>query len=296
MTEDDTQLGRYKEVFSLLAHEIRIDILLASLRQWQAVHTEPQRYSELMRAVGIRDSGKFNYHLNRLRGAFVHKTEDGYVPTGAATALYRAVIAHRPTETVSRSAVTLDRHCLECESPLELSYERDFLTIECPTCEGERHSITYPLPANAFEGRTDDELARMMYDRARAHISMARSGQCPECAGTTTRTIRLDTVNGTDGPIESDDSQDASRIMISCDTCRWEVRCGMLLALLPDARVAGGLAEVDVPVDTAFPWELPTPTVQFVDDSEITLTIKGPTGAVEVIIDYDLNIHSVSRV
>lgn len=296
MTGDDNRPGRHREVFSLLAHEIRVDILLASLTQWQAVYTEPRRYSDLMRSVGIRDSGKFNYHLSRLRGVFVHKTENGYVPTGAATALYRTVIAHRPMETISRSAVTLSQHCSECDRLLELSYERDFLTIECPTCDDDRHSITYPVPANALEGRTDDELVQVMCDRVRAHVDMARSGQCPECAGTTTRTIRLDVIRDGDRPRESDDTQKMSETVITCDTCRWEIHCEILLTLLPNARVAGGLAEVGVPVETVFPWKLPTPTVQSVDDAEITLTIEGPEGTANIVIYRDLTIHSVSRV
>ena len=64
----DGDRASVREAFSLLAHEVRLDIVLALLENWAAVDTEPQSYSDLMDAVGMRDSGKFNYHLDKLRG------------------------------------------------------------------------------------------------------------------------------------------------------------------------------------------------------------------------------------
>ncbi|MDF9745462.1 DUF7347 domain-containing protein [Natrinema salsiterrestre] len=103
MATDDEARAAVREAFSLLDHEIRLEILLALLEDWHAVYTEPRSYTELMDAVGMRDSGKFNYHLDKLRGVYVRQVEDGYVPTASVTALYRAVLAHRPTDLRVRS-------------------------------------------------------------------------------------------------------------------------------------------------------------------------------------------------
>ena len=38
---------------------------------------DPRTFSELREAVGMRDSGQFNYHLDKLLGTFVRVTEEG---------------------------------------------------------------------------------------------------------------------------------------------------------------------------------------------------------------------------
>ncbi len=63
--------------------------LIALLDDWEAAYTDPIPYAELMDAVDTVDSGKFTYHLGKLRGVYVRTVEEGYVPTAAATALWR---------------------------------------------------------------------------------------------------------------------------------------------------------------------------------------------------------------
>lgn len=61
------------EAFAALGNETRIAILLALEGRGDALS-----YSELKRQVGVYDSGRFNYHLDRLLGHFVDGTSDGY--------------------------------------------------------------------------------------------------------------------------------------------------------------------------------------------------------------------------
>lgn len=63
-----------KAAFSVLADGSRIEILRAL---WKADGQEAT-FSELRAAVGMDDSGKFNYHLGKLTDQFVHKTAEGY--------------------------------------------------------------------------------------------------------------------------------------------------------------------------------------------------------------------------
>ncbi|WP_438267488.1 DUF7347 domain-containing protein [Haladaptatus halobius] len=43
-----------------------------------ATAEKPLTFSELRERVGIRDTGRFNYHLSKLRERFVRETDDGY--------------------------------------------------------------------------------------------------------------------------------------------------------------------------------------------------------------------------
>jgi DNA-binding transcriptional ArsR family regulator len=67
------------DAFALLSDETRVSIL-QSLAAAEASPEDPDAlsFSELRTRVGVRDGGLFNYHLRKLRGQFVEKTDDGY--------------------------------------------------------------------------------------------------------------------------------------------------------------------------------------------------------------------------
>lgn len=66
------------QVFRLLSDETRLAIVTAL-----ADAAEPVCFSTLRGRVGAADSGRFNYHLGKLRGTLVTKRADGYVLTPA---------------------------------------------------------------------------------------------------------------------------------------------------------------------------------------------------------------------
>lgn len=61
------------EALEALGNEHRIAIL-RTLADADGALT----FSELRERVGIDDAGRFNYHLNKLRGQFVRRAEAGY--------------------------------------------------------------------------------------------------------------------------------------------------------------------------------------------------------------------------
>jgi hypothetical protein len=281
MSPDDETGSAVRDAFALLGHEIRLEILLALLEDWHAVHTEPRSYAELMDAVGVRDSGKFNYHLDKLRGVYVREVEDGYVPTAAVTALYRAVLAHRPTggatDRTPSEPTPVDSECPQCGAGAVLRYERGFVTVACSACE-EWPGFTYPFPKNGFAGRSADAVARATARRARHHVGLAREGQCPFCTGTTTVDPRLE-----DDIVE-----------ITCDTCTFLVGVDPLSPLLRDGRVAAALSDVGVDLERP-DWELPTPTTRVTsrEPARIELAVAGDTGTARIVVDGSLAVRSV---
>jgi len=65
-----------EEAYALLADGTRVAIVRAL-----GESDGPRSFTALRERVGIRDSGRFNYHLQRLVGTFVERTECGYVLT-----------------------------------------------------------------------------------------------------------------------------------------------------------------------------------------------------------------------
>jgi len=66
------------ETFDLLSDETRVRILVAL-----ADASAGLRFSELRTRAGVRDAGRFNYHLEKLRGRLVEKSGEEYVLTAA---------------------------------------------------------------------------------------------------------------------------------------------------------------------------------------------------------------------
>ncbi|SEH16544.1 hypothetical protein SAMN04487967_2696 [Natronorubrum sediminis] len=270
-----------REAFSLLNHEIRLEIVLALLEDWQAVYTEPRSYAELMEAVGMRDSGKFNYHLDKLRGVYVWQVEDGYVPTASVTALYRAVLAHQPTAEFEYDQTEIDAACPGCDATLVLEYERGFVSVDCSACDWI--GFTYPFPRRGFDGRDADAVARAVTRRARHHVAMAAEGQCPFCAGTTTVDPRVDAVE-----------DDEYWIKIDCDACSYTIGTAPLATVLYDGQVATALEEVGTGREP-YDWQLPGATVRVEsrDPLELALEIDGDDGTATVVVDDTVTVQSV---
>ena len=87
--------------FELLGEETRLRIIDALYTANRADSEEAVRFSQLREAVGVQDTGQFNYHLNRLLGTFVIRTDDGYVLSSAGEAVGRLLAAHSVEGSVS---------------------------------------------------------------------------------------------------------------------------------------------------------------------------------------------------
>lgn len=68
------------DTLGLLSDETRVRIVLAL----EAAPEEGLRFSELRERSGVEDAGRFNYHLEQLRGNLVGKSGKTYrlTPTG----------------------------------------------------------------------------------------------------------------------------------------------------------------------------------------------------------------------
>lgn len=282
MGDDPGEQPSMREAFALLGHDIRLDILVALLDEWVAAYTEPTTYAELMDAVGVSDSGKFNYHLGRLHGTYVEKVDGGYVPTAAATALYRAVVAHRPDRARDRTQFEVDSECPRCGARLVGTHERGFLSVDCESCD-DWLGFSYPFPGNGFRGRTDDEAVRAAHGRCKQHLGVARSGQCPFCAATTTIEVERDAiVAGNEPPIE-----------IRCDSCSFHVGSHVLFPFLLDPDVTAVLSDAGIDVDR-YEWELPEPTTRVTSQEPLRIHVEvdGPDGTATFVIDDRLDVSS----
>jgi hypothetical protein len=287
-----------EEAFALLGHEIRLNILRAFFQMYEPVDPESlpdvrdQRslsYGELMKEVEMKDSGKFNYHLEKLQGVYIEKVDAGYVPTASAIALYEAMVANRPTETVPAD-FSVDGKCPNCDSRLRGEYEQEFLSVDCPTCD-LFWGATYRFPKNGLAVREDENVFNVLYNRMMYHVGLARTGQCPSCAGNTTVVVPRERLDGDSTPT----------VKLSCGTCSWFVTVDILSALQFDPQVRNAMFEVGLPLRESSSMqttEQVLPDISGRVDSENPLhaiiTIQSDDHIAKIVVDDGLKVLSAT--
>lgn len=167
--------------FEALGHDIRLRVVesLAEARrdhwQWRG-----KGFAELRKDVGVRDAGKFSYHLERLQPAFVVKEGEEYVLTSAGMRVAGAVTAEAYDGQRERREAELDVECQVCGDPLTARYGYDYCRWVCET-HGELYGNT--LPPGAADDRPTDELIGLADREAVRDVQRARDGACPHCWG-----------------------------------------------------------------------------------------------------------------
>lgn len=120
------------EAFTLLGNETRIDII----RVLGETSDKSLSFSALWDRVNIADSGQFNYHLNKLVGSFVRRTDEAeYELTYTGAQVIGAIFAGTFNQRGLTRSFDLDSACTTCGSVLLVEYEREHVTISCPTCK-----------------------------------------------------------------------------------------------------------------------------------------------------------------
>ncbi|AFK20219.1 ArsR family transcriptional regulator [Haloferax mediterranei ATCC 33500] len=297
MTGHDWEENVPEEAFSILGHEVRLDILRAFFDTYEPLDPDSLSevkdkrhlsYSELMAAVDMQDSGKFNYHLEKLRGVYVENVGDKYAPTAGAVAIYRAVVANRPTEQLP-SDFDIEAPCPNCESKLRGQYEQEYLTIDCPECD-VFWGLTYAFPKNGIVAQQDEDISQPLYDRAMYHVGLARTGQCPSCAGAISSRIPQDRLDGEQTPTAE----------MSCKTCSWLATVDIVSALQFEPRVASALLELGVSPATSSNMQateslLPHVRgwVQSDEPFRAAVDVEFEGSVATLVVDDDLTVHTV---
>lgn len=180
---DDDILGTPEDAFAALGDETRLEILLALAESVN--NGEPETglsFSELRKRVGVKDSGRFNYHLEKLSGGFI-KNEDGeYLPRFPGLAVVSAVYAGAFGGGAGEHETAAEWECPKCDQQLTIHYDDDVLQVKC---EDHELLLSYPAPPGAFSGRSLQELTTVVVVRALTNMELARQGICPRCWGQT---------------------------------------------------------------------------------------------------------------
>jgi hypothetical protein len=187
-------------VFSILGNELRVQILLElydAAREGR-LGEDSIPYSGLQTAVGEADSGRFNYHLEKLCGHFVRKTDSGYKICEPGRAVARLLSKGTLTETTTFGPTRTDARCHLCGGTVRVAYVDQNLVVTCGDCSGvfsTSHDggmlASIAVPPAALRGRTPTELLSLTVCQFEHGMAMMGDGFCAECCGHVETELRV---------------------------------------------------------------------------------------------------------
>lgn len=210
------------EAFEQLSDQTRLAILRALFDADGAVS-----FSELRDAAGVRDSGQFNYHLEKVTGAFVRKTDDGYELTASGNHVVGAILAGRYTKTVQGEPIVIDAECPSCGHSLASYFDEEYVRIACTDCD--RNVISLEIPPGAFEEYPREDWPEVAERWTRQELQMVTEGFCPICHGPTTGRIERNR-----GQIYDDF---VASVHFTCERCGNETHGNAEICVLPHPAV-----------------------------------------------------------
>jgi hypothetical protein len=114
--------------FELLGNPTRLGILRELFEA-----DVPVGFTVLRRAVGVDDSGRFNYHLNRLVDRYVTEVDDGYELSTAGEYVVGAILADAIDQRPGFGSFPVDGTCRHCGGAFEAEFE-DLGEVRCTDC------------------------------------------------------------------------------------------------------------------------------------------------------------------
>jgi hypothetical protein len=280
--------GRSPEaVFGLLGDENRLQILQALGETPEA----PVPFAELHRRSGVDDSGRFNYHLGKLRGTFVRRTDDGYELTHAGQQVIGAMYAGVYTANATVEAIPVEGSCPVCGGDLVAEYAEETAHVDCTACEGFQNDFRFP--PGSLDQFNCEELP-LAFDRWMRHvIGGVIAGFCYTCAGRMGGQLVVDDADEVVGGLPA-------HAEFECDRCGSTATTSAGAPMLYHPAVAGFLYDHGFESGQSPTWELGAvglPTGELVSTSppRITIQLEHDGERVVATLEADASISSVER-
>ncbi|SMO76508.1 DUF7351 domain-containing protein [Halorubrum cibi] len=185
--------------FSVLDSEVRLAILdsLYDLTVASGPIAGNAAYSTIKADVGVEDSGRFSYHLDKLTDQFVTKTESGYRLAESGREVVRLRRTGILTDDPTVEAEPVDGECYRCGGEIRAFYRRGYLVTQCQECiglidhelvlDGALASLAYP-PSGVSGVDIETAFERSHLRSVHTFRAMA-DGFCPNCGHDVTVTL-----------------------------------------------------------------------------------------------------------
>jgi hypothetical protein len=284
-----------EEVFGLLSDDNRVAILRAL---WSS--DGPMTFSALHDAVDIRDSGQFNYHLDKLVGQFVTRSEAGYELATAGAQINGAIEAGSYTVSGSMEPIQFDDPCPTCGGTRTFYYEDETARVDCDSCSVKAQ---FTIPPSAFVGCDRGEIPDVAGEYRRAIIERLDRGFCGRCDGPAELAV-CPVVDSPawDEPEDEDvgegplgDPGNIPIVKYECLQCGAQPTSGLRYALLTHPEVVGFYYDRGVDIRARSLWEFTTfgtdhEQVRSTDPFRASTTFTADGDELTLVVDEEMRV------
>jgi hypothetical protein len=269
--------GDVPDAFSVVGDESRAAILRA-LVDYRGEHPDEEGMSfmRLKERSGIEDKGNFNYHLDKLVGQFVEKTDDGYRLTGVGGKMAGVLLSGEYSDRVER--VTVGHTCPthDCDAELVVHLQAGWTSVRCTD---DHPLFEIGVPPGTVEAHDPEDLLSIAAFYSQQVADLHAHGVCVECFG---REV---------GELERVE-QAGQQLYCYHSRCS---RCGFSFRTPPGAIVARHPAVVSlyhdhgVDIRDEVPWALTfyTWSPKVLAEDPLRLRVTAKVGADSVHLDLD---------
>lgn len=278
-----------EKVFAALSDATRIAVLRAL---WEAEdHTAT--FSELRAAVEMNDSGRFNYHLSKLRGRFITRTDDGYKLRLAGTRVVGALLSGAYTQIGSTKSVAMDQSCPYCGGPLTFQYGDEQAIIDCNDCEIV--TIQFRIPPGVFAGYDHEMLPDVTERYARSLVQQARTGFCMICEGRVSPQITVETP-----PSDAEDLSRIPMVYYECERCGETINSDLGTAFLDHSDVVAfyhdhGIDVREIPIWRFVAVDEDSVRILGKEPVRVTVTYTADGNRLTLTVDGGLDVLAIER-
>jgi DNA-binding transcriptional ArsR family regulator len=251
---EQTEILTPDEAFAQLGNETRVEIL-----RILGTAEQPLQFSELYDRTDVEDSGQFNYHLSKLVGQFVTKSEAGYTLSRMGRRVVEAVLSGAVTDTPALDRTEIDEPCGYCGAPIEVGWKEGSVRQFCTECAGqygraysgaastdagEGYLGRLPLPPAGVHGRSPPEILHAARIAGNLEVYSLSAGVCPRCSGTIEREISVcENHDAGETLCENCDNLYAVGVRFQCGNCIYKAGGGPGLGVVIHAKLLGFLLE-----------------------------------------------------
>ena len=295
------------EAFDIVGDEVRSQVLRAL-----GEADEPLSYSELLDRIEY-DSTNFHYHLDKLVGHFIRKTEAGYVLRQAGGRVVKAILSGAVTEYPILERTPVETPCFLCGGTLEMSYRQEIVGLFCTDCGGTRTGTSDPtgqatqpptdivgalgLPPAGIYGRTPSESLRA------AEIWTISQGQavardvCPWCSASLEHTVSVcENHDPSQDHCDECDHRFGVHVHIACSNCIFEQTSIVTARLLSNRDVMTFMLNHGIDPISPDAFHLTAKeTIHSTDPLEVSFTFTADSDTLTVTVGQDLSVEDVTK-
>lgn len=298
------------EAFAVVAEETRLDILHV-LGDADA----PLAFSELYNRVEYHDSSNFDYHLDKLVGHFVRKTDGRYELQQAGRRVIEAILSGTITGGSELGRSDVDTPCYRCGEPLEIQYRAERLELYCSACGGTRNGTSsttewaatatddivgfLDLPPAGIKARTPAEALHAAEVWTLAESQALARKVCPRCSALVEHSPQVcENHDGEENRCDDCGQQFGVTVHVTCTNCVLEQRSVFAKLLLANTDLMAFMIEhgIDPIAPDGFHLSSLHETILSADPLEARFKFATGGDSITMTVDEELTVVDVTRV